>query len=316
MGKYSKKIDTTELSSTVIGKVKSKRATLIPLFLVIAIFMSSIYFVDDILAYASKYLGINLVDKDPSSTPVLPVDKKNYIELAYTPSMSIVNPDFPFTVSNLVADEGMISYTIENTSKEEIKIAGDKSYYFIEFYAVIKNEDGTTNKQFLVRTILKDDTIAAGEKKDYSNDFSALKVDYSRINNVVLANVKPIDYVPSKDDIIVKKSVIFDDQLTMACVRKNETLYYNFKADDKTLLGITDEIKVPIEEYKEDDFSDYIGNVDGYSMEVADDGAYKQVNIMVDLSRAKVKLDDKYYSNGAYPNVISFEMEARGYSCE
>lgn len=311
MGKYARKIDTTELSSTVIGKVKSKRASLIPLFLVIAIFMSSIYFVDDILAYASKYLGINLVDKDPSTTPVLPVNNTDYIEVAY--GQDIANADLPFTIKNISASNSTIAYTIENTSKEEVNLS--KYNYYLEFYALISNDDGTTTKEFLVRNLLEKDTIPASEKKDYSYDFSALKVEYSRIKKTALANRKEIDYTPSNDDIVIKENLYLDDVLTMGCKKNGEIIYYNF-TKSKTLTQITDEFTISSEAYNEDDYFDYNGNTDGYNMEVMDDGTDKKIIINVDLSLAKKRLQDKFYPNGTYANVVSYEMEARGYSCE
>ncbi len=311
MGKYARKIDTTELSSTVIGKVKSKRASLIPLFLVIAIFMSSIYFVDDILAYASKYLGINLVDKDPSTTPVVPVNSTDYIEVAY--GQDIANADLPFAIKNISASNGTIAYTIENTSKEEVNLS--KYNYFLEFYALTSEEDGTISKDFLVRNLLEKDTIPASEKKDYSFDFSALKVDYSRIKKTALANRKEMDYTPSNDDIVIKENLYNDEFLTMGCKKSGEMIYYNF-TKSKTLTQITDEITVSSEVYNEDDYFDYNGNTEGYSMEVNEDGTDVKININVDLSLAKKRLQDKYYPNGAYASIISYEMEARGYSCE
>lgn len=313
MAKYAKKIDTAELSSTIIGKVKSKRASLIPLFLVIAIFMSSIYFVDDILGYASKYLGINLVDKDPSDTPVIPVTPKDLFEVAYASNVSIVNPNLPFSITNLVAENGKIAYTVENTSKEEVKL--DNYNYFLEFYALVEDSEGKITKQFLVRNLLDKDTIAVGEKKNYSHDFSALKVDYSRIKKVSLVNRKEIDYTPSNDELVVKKNLIYDDILTMGCTKGNDTVYYNFTTS-KTLTQISNEFTVPAEEYNEDDYFDYRGNVEGYNIEVSDDGNNKLINITVDLTLAKKRLQDKYYLNGTYANIISYEMEARGYSCE
>ena len=51
-------------------------------------------------------------------------------------------------------------------------------------------------------------------------------------------------------------------------------------------------------------------------MEVNEDGTDVKININVDLSLAKKRLQDKYYPNGAYASIVSYEMEARGYSCE
>jgi hypothetical protein len=273
--------------------------------------MSSIYFVDDILAYASKYLGINLVDKDPSTTPVVPVNSTDYIEVAY--GQDIANADLPFAIKNISASNGTIAYTIENTSKEEVNLS--KYNYFLEFYALTSEEDGTISKDFLVRNLLEKDTIPASEKKDYSFDFSALKVDYSRIKKTALANRKEMDYTPSNDDIVIKENLYNDEFLTMGCKKSGEMIYYNF-TKSKTLTQITDEITVSSEVYNEDDYFDYNGNTEGYSMEVNEDGTDVKININVDLSLAKKRLQDKYYPNGAYASIISYEMEARGYSCE
>ena len=288
-------VNQEELSTTVIGEINEKHGNLVFLlfvfvFLILAIFGSP---------YVSQYIeenGIKIPFINNSNTPI---NNDEVVELVvssketYTDNMSLA--DELLEISDINIKNGYLSYNVKNITEEKINL---KNYnYFLIFYS--------ENKP-VGYWMLKKVSIDSGATKQYK-----YKKSLKSIDAVELTELSTSEY----PDVVIEENE--NNEGIITCIYSDETITYQSTNDVINKLSIKAIIDFD-DEKNSKKYNDYISkyeNQEGFnsSLGMEDDKILYEIN--VDLSKIDMT-EYGYYKNGTSIKVISFELNAQGYTCK
>lgn len=301
------KVNEEELAITKIGEMPNANKSPIFIFFVFGILIVFIFFLPDIVQYIQPEDSTMI--NNPTSSESNPISEEIIQkELVYYDLNDSLSLDLEegikadrFKVSN-----NTLSFRITNNKISKFYFS--KRNYFVELY--------TADKTLLERVILNKDSIAKDNSKDFNYSIKASTA--TNATKIVFVEKKVEDY----PNVILTQN---EDALeTLTCIKNYETIVYKFK--EEKLTSITDTVNYTRSGSELDyqtDLALWQNRVNTYnaiagmsSSFISNDTGFI-VNTVLDLANVKITSVDNvnYYEYGTLAKIVSFEMEARGFSC-
>ncbi len=294
------KINPEALASTQIGEISNdEKGPFVVLgfflFLLIAAF-----FMPNIVNFINKKDKV-IVDSDNSSnvTPGQDGASENLVFYDLNDNLTITL-DSVLKIDKFKIKDNTINFRITNNG--EVRYYFNRYNYFLELY----NENNT----LLERVILKKEGIARDNYKDYTYEIKAETA--SAVKKIVFTNI-PIDGYPYVETV----------NNVLTCTKNYQTITYSFV--EEKLTNIDDLVNVPNTDTK------YQDNLNLYRSQVSQNQNIAGVNatlnelatgfiVSTSLNLKNVDItkltSDNYYAVDTLAKVVSFEMNARGYTCK
>ncbi len=308
------KLEQNELSATTIGVFENRKKSSIGVFVLLGIFVAVVFYLPEVTEFIDAYL--NPVVATPPSTskpnePVLPPstdDEPNYNNEFYTLSADLKIEREDIVVSQFVVDNltNKINFVVTNALNKH------QSMEALNYYLELYSEEQTLLERV---KITGDKLLASGAFVSYTKNILANSA--SSVTKVALVKKNLTDY-PAFD----LKS---DDtgMGTLVCSNNHEKVTYKFK--DSLLKEVVSEVSyLSTDANYMDNFlenknlSNSYNNQDGIVSIYMDYESGYKVTTNVNLSEAGrlyIYSADTFKLDTA-PNVVNFEMEAQGFSCE
>lgn len=306
------KLEQNELNATTIGVFESRKKTSFGIFVIMTVFILAIVFMPEISDFINKYLDPDAPIENPQYVPkpIVPPteDEPDQVLSELTSDLQIEAPDIKADNFNLDIENNTLSFKAENTTSNNIRL--NNLNYYVEVY----NEDQTLLQRI---KILESAPIGIGQTMQISN----------KLNEGVALNVKLVSIV--KKDIIDYPPIFLspnDEGVEkLVCSNAHENVSYIF--EDNKLQEIDATLSYASSE------SDYLQKYDEYRLASAtydeQDGIISlfsgsqesgefNITTNVDLNTASrfYLFNADTFSLGTEPKVVSFEMEAQGFTCE
>ena len=306
-------IDTSTSNSQTIGTIKpDKQKSPIAMLILFSALILFIVFMPTAISLFNKYFGTNLNVDSLNNTPKVDVpsttdnnNQKQEIKMLDLNENTIIQID-KIDISGFKKDYtkgNKLSFYIKNNGTTLYKFA--KKLYF-DYY------DNTNT--FVGRSYLENvKEITGGISNSYSID----------INNNIYDNATKIELIQRTDDDYPAVSLI-NNQLT--CTNEIENIVYTFDQSSKLLT-----IKDMFTYMKDDDLMKYNNDLITYKTKVSNldklDGVTSVLTendtgfittTAIDYNNAdynKLSSNTNYYIKDSYAKTISFEMNAKGYTC-
>lgn len=300
-------VNEEELSITKIGEMPNANKSPIFLFLVFGLLFAFVFFLPDVVSYFGEEDGTitgNPIIDNPTGDAEEPVENEpTYYDIS---ANLVVNLEEGINVNNFQVNNNSLFLTIVNN--KTTKFYFSKRNYFIELYS----ED----KMLLERIIMTKESIASGISKDFS--YSVRPEIVSNATKIVFVEKEVEDY----PNVSLTQNEAGEEILT--CVKDYETITYKFK--ESKLLTITDVVNYT-RSTNELDYQTNLtlwqnraasyNNIEGMSSSFISNDTGFIVNTVLDLANVKKSSIDNenYYEYETLAKVVSFEMQARGFSC-
>lgn len=307
------KIDQDELKPIGIGITENKKKNSIGSFIIIAIFVLIVVFLPQISSLINEYLNpqINtpVVPSDPTpEEPEEPNEDENYNDVFYELNETLKIEREDVSVSNFVVDNinNTISYNVTNMASGYANL--EELGYFIEIYNM--------DKTFIGRVRLVDSrTLASNAFVSYTRNISA---DASQ-NIYYIILVKKTDVEYPDVTLVVNEA----NEGSIVCSNNYETVTYKFT--DNALKSVSSVISYPLNvDNYEVIASEYQTLANTYNKTTGITSNFFQstdgfnITTIVDLAEASRTMifNADSFEEGTLPKVVSFEMNALGYTCQ
>lgn len=300
-------VNEEELSITKIGEMPNANKSPIFLFFVFGLLFAFVFFLPEVVSYFGDESGI-ITGNPVIDNPTGDTEELTPVELTYYDISAnlVVNLEEEINIKNVQINNNTLSLMIVNN--KTTKFYFSKRNYFIELYS--------EEKMLLERIIMSKESVASGISKDFS---------YT-IRPETATNATKIVFVEKEIDDYPNVSLIQNDagEEMLACVKTYETINYKFK--DSKLLAITDVVNYT-RGTNELDYQTNLAlwqsraasynNIEGMSSSFISNDTGFIVNTVLDLANTKKSSidNDNYYEYETLAKVVSFEMQARGFSC-
>jgi hypothetical protein len=303
------KINEENLAITKIGDMPSEEKSPIFLLIVFGIFLIFVFFLPNIVDYITSSNQSSEVESsketDTSNTTDLEEEQEiTYYDISATLSITLEDT---LKLDNFNISNNTLSFRITNNGDSRFNF--NDQNYFIEIY----NQYNT----LLERVIMDKDSISKDSSKDYSYE----------ISSTTAVNASKIIFVTKDEDDypVVNLTTNENGEEVLTCSKDSEEITYNFK-DDKliTITDILNYTKTTSDLTYQNDLALWqskvatYNNISGISSSFVESANGFVVNTVVDVLNAKIASasNDYYYSSDTEGKVVSFEMEARGFSCK
>ena len=310
------KIEQEELKPITIGAFESRKKTSVGIFVILTIFVLVVIFLPQISEFVNEYLNPTPVNPITPNLPEKPEEPNNPEEpgknedetfYAYVENLDIKREDI--TVSGIVVDNttNTLTYQVTNNSKTYVNL--EELNYFLEIY----NADRTLIER--IKLVTTSGAIAGGSNQEYTKTISSDAA--ATIGYLVLVKKTTDDY---PEVTLVADA---NGQANLVCNRPHETVTYTFT--NNKLKNLTSII-----EYNTEDtdyltvYSTYQTLANTYNTNTGVTSSFFNnttgfnITTIVDLeeaSRSYIFNADSFRLD-TEPKVVSFEMEALGFTCE
>lgn len=309
------KLEQEELKSTTIGVFENRKKSSIGIFFIMSIFVLAVVFLPQISEYIEAYLhpstpptvNPGTAPKDPNKPSV--DDEPDYADTFYTLAEDLKIERNDITVDTIILnnEESTLSFKVTNNSNSAL-IIGDLNY-FMELY--------NDNQTLLARIKLTGDTSVMNK---YSQTLT------KNINSNTLSSAKSIVLVKknSSDYPAVDINTTEDGTGILVCTKEHEKVTYKFS--NGSLKEVTSEISYlkTDEGYAEtyennkklsNTYNGKTGVVSTF-FEYPDVGYNITTNVNLKESGKLYIFNADSFLEDTEPKVVSFEMEAQGFSCK
>ncbi len=286
------KIINEELRPTAIGEVSSKKKSLIPLFIIIAVFLAFTYFLPDIAAYVENGYSFEEVPVANPNNVATPsegsgnlddgIEEDDENKYMYSENGEIVLEEF--SLRNILVTDTILSFTMNSQTDRDII---DLNLY-LDVYS--------SNNTLLYRLRLSDDMIGSYDIKD-------IDISYFEINEI-LEDMYP-------------EVTLTEDVLT--CSKDNLNIQYTFSNNELVKIYQTENFSNTLTSYNSDivtyaDKADSLGSLEGVNAitKSSDTGFDFIVEVDFAVYSESVLEIDHFYNKNTSPNVIKFELETIG----
>ena len=310
------KIEQDELKPITIGAFESRKKTSIGIFVILTIFVVVVIFLPQISEIVNEYLNPtpdtpvipnNPEEPNDPDTPEEPGENEDETFYAYVENLNIERDDV--TVSGITVDTtaSTLTYRVTNNSTTYVNL--EELNYFLEIY----NADRTLMER--VKLVTTSGVIAGGAHQDYTKTITTDAA--GSIGYLVLVQKTTDDYPE------VTLPADAEGQANLVCTRPHETVTYEFmnnklksltsiieySTEDTDYLTVYSNYQTLSNSYNTNAgvTSTFFNNITGFNITTI-------VNLE-EASRAYIFNADSF-SLDTEPKVVSFEMEAQGFTCE
>ncbi len=299
-------ISNEELKPTVLYTIKEKKASLLGVIIVFALFIGVVYFLPQATALYEKY-----TKKDDITIPSVKPngDKEDDDQDADVPDVTLVkynlsdNPTITNTdiiISDFTFQDGTLNFKITNAKATAANLKNKK--YYLEVY--------NTSDTLIKRIKIAEDNYAASESKNYSYQLNSTNVGYFYLKEIAVDNYPNLNL----EEV--------ENRATLTCSLDDEILVYSFESKELKNISHTLTIKNTVSDYASQitTYQALATTYNGYNGVTASLNAITDgftFNTTLDLTKANISNlnNNNYYAHKTNPNIVNFEMEARGYTC-
>lgn len=309
------KLEHEELKPTTIGVFENRRKSSLGILIILSIFVLVVIFLPQISEYVDAYLHpVAPPTVNPGNTPNNPNnpsedDEPNYADTFYAlaDNLKIERDDITIDEFMLDSEAHTLSFKVTNNTNNYI-ILGDLGYY-MELYS--------TEQTLLARIKLTGDTSVMSKysqtlKKEISKEIS------EKVKSLVLVKKNINDY-PAVDI-----NTLEDGTGVLVCTKNHEKVTYKFNNGNlKEVMSEISYLKADDgyeESYKNNkNLSNTYNGKTGVSSTFFE---YQEVGYNITTSVNLKEAGRLYIFNAdsflldTVPKVVSFEMEAQGFSCK
>ncbi len=306
--KYNKHIDidSTELKSTTIGEISTKKKSIIPLIIVFAFFLAVVYFLPNITEYIEEYQE----NKNPTNDAVTPPNNTNTDDsedenddetedkIEYKENVELSNEKI--NLSDIVIEDEVITFKLKNISGIDINL--EETNYYLELYS----EDTLLQRISLEKNII----VASDETEIYEIKTEITNMIYLKLSEITPDEYPQVTLEEDEDNISI-----------MTCEIDGKNTVYTF--EDKELIEI--EITITMNS-TEKDYTAYFDQYESLSKEIdsyvgavtdfdeTDDNF--EYNVRYDLTEfANYGEVDLKYTLESTAEEIKFKSESNGEDC-
>lgn len=304
------KIEQNELQPVAIGMFESRKKSSIGTFLILAIFILTIFFLPQISTVINDYLNPAPVNPDKPSTPdnkdnTNVDDDKEEEFYAYADNLKITKDDVMVDTISVDKENNTLSYTVTNNGNSKNM---EELNYYIELY--------DSDKTLLERVKLASNlSLASGSFKNLTKPIKATTA--ASLGYIVLIK-KTVSEYPD-----VSATLGEDGSEVLVCSTEHEKVTYKFVGNKlKSLTSIaTYQMTDSDYEIKKEELqglmNTYNTKVGIVSTKFDYDSGYS-ITTTVNLSEASriYIFNADSFQLDTTPTVVKFEMEAQAFTCE
>ncbi len=299
-------INNEELKPTVLYTIKERKINFLGLLLLFALFIAVIYFLPTISEKYQEYKRgqtknpVVIKPSDNQENESNDLEDMEQAEKKYEYSSSLKITKDSFTMADFNFSNNTLTFSITNNENSNIDLTA------MNYYLSIFNSTNNLIKRIKVA----EDVFNSKEKKNYAFNINANAISY-----FVLEEINPEDY----PEITLTGN---NGQASITC-RNNETTFrYDFT--NKELTNILETVTIA------NTATNYQSELAKYQVQVATYASYTGIqnnitetdtgftyNLFINTSTANLRNLNgvNYYATKTAAKVISFEVEARGYTC-
>lgn len=301
-------LENIELKPQVIGYTYQKKSNIGRVIFIFIAFILVVYYINDISVFINKLIGkdsaetIEGLSGSNNNNNVggnNNTEKNEIIYNVYDVSLAITEGDMRLDNFNYIG--GKLTFDVNNNSNKQLNLSDKK--YFIETYS--------ENKTLLERVKLDVNTINESSKISFELNI-ANPFYYIVLEEKTIEDYPTISLTPDENGVAL-----------LRCLKGTEEILYTFRNDElETIKHTISDSNVSDANYYNRYTSDqskattyntisgmsatFNGTLNGYTMIVA-----------IDLANANLStIEEKYYYGyKEIPEVVKFEMQTYGFSC-
>ena len=300
------KINEEDLSITKIGEMDTSSQSTVFIFFLFILIMVFVFFLPTIVNYINgeSEKTDSYVEKSPEIDENETDTEENEIKFYTISNTLTISLEENIKLDQFSINENTLSFQVTNDSTNRFDF--DKENYYLELY---------TEENTLLNRILLDNVIAHNSSDTVNLTLD--ETDVSLVKKLTFVKKEERDY----PNITLTQNDLGESVLT--CTKEEENITYKFNKEE--LFEINDVINIDntkenyialLNEWKTT--SESLNAVEGITSILVDAKTSFVVNTLIDLKTAKVpnNASEYYYKKDTLAKVISFEMEARGFSCK
>lgn len=293
-----------ELTPTVLKTIKEKKGSVIWLIIIFAIFVAVVIYLPDITVYIDEYLNPEVTTPVVPSTPDNSDDDTDdtdteVVKYELVQGLQIVEGDI--SLSNFSITDNQISFAITNNGTEMLDFS--ELNYFLELY--------NANNMLLQRIMVADALVSAGSTTNVTYDLTD-------------TNVSTVSFLEITEEGYPSHTLTPDENgnATLTCVKNYETV--NYLLNDNKVYSIEDVFVVSATDANYSTlYSSYQALASTYNTIGGIDSTVTVENNVLTF-RTDINLSTVtegsfnniiYYPRDTDAKVMSFELEANGYTC-
>ena len=315
------KLEQDELKPIAIGAFESRKKTSIGIFIILTLFTLVVIFLPQISEIVNEYLNPttqtpnnpNNPTPDNPDEPINPEPNVNETFYDYVANLSIEREDITVSAINIDSTNSTITYSITNNTNSYQDL--EELNYYIEIY---NSERTLLERVKLASPSISDDTtsmvIAGGATQSFTRrvaSTSAITEGY-----IVLVQKTTDDY----PEVTLTSNT--EGTATLVCTNDHESVTYSFENNElKQVTSIVEYLATDVNynsiynSYQT--LSNNYNRTTGITSNLFMNANGFNITTIVNLEEASrtyifnadsFKLDTE-------PKVVSFEMEAQGFSC-
>ena len=300
------KINEEDLSITKIGEMDTSSQSTVFIFFLFILIMVFVFFLPTIVNYINgeSEKTDSYVEKSPEINENETDTEENEIKFYTISNTLTISLEENIKLDQFSINENTLSFQVTNDSTNRFDF--DKENYYLELY---------TEENTLLNRILLDNVIAHNSSDTVNLTLD--ETDVSLVKKLTFVKKEERDY----PNITLTQNDLGESVLT--CTKEEENITYKFNKEE--LFEINDVINIDntkenyialLNEWKTT--SESLNAVEGITSILVDAKTSFVVNTLIDLKTAKLpnNASEYYYKKDTLAKVISFEMEARGFSCK
>lgn len=300
------KINEEDLSITKIGEMDTSSQSTVFIFFLFILIMVFVFFLPTIVNYINgeSEKTDSYVEKSPEINENEADTEENEIKFYTISNILTISLEENIKLDQFSINENTLSFQVTNDSTNRFDF--DKENYYLELY---------TEENTLLNRILLDNVIAHNSSDTVNLTLD--ETDVSLVKKLTFVKKEERDY----PNITLTQNDLGESVLT--CTKEEENITYKFNKEE--LFEINDVINIDntkenyialLNEWKTT--SESLNAVEGITSILIDAKTSFVVNTLIDLKTAKLpnNASEYYYKKDTLAKVISFEMEARGFSCK
>lgn len=301
-------ISEEELSITKIGELETTEQS--PLFVLILfgfilVFIFFLPTIANLIKAPNEKPDYSLLEKpQENNQEEKPREEPKNSYYQYSDTLSI-DLEEKIKINEFALVGNTLSFKVTNAN--ETRFSFQKDNYFLELYS----EEDT----LLERIYLGDTTVS--RETDMVLQFALNSNTALYMKKLSFAKKEITDY----PNVTLEKNENEEEVLT--CTKDKETLTYKFQKEKLFSISHVVNYSSTISNYESilntwQTNSKKLNNMEGITSILVDAGTGFVVNTTIDTKTAKLNEveNTSYYPNETLAKVVSFEMEARGFSCK
>lgn len=301
-------ISEEELSITKIGELETTEQS--PLFVLILfgfilVFIFFLPTIANLIKAPNEKPDYSLLEKpQENNQEEKPREEPKNSYYQYSDTLSI-DLEEKIKINEFALVGNTLSFKVTNAN--ETRFSFQKDNYFLELYS----EEDT----LLERIYLGDTTVS--RETDMVLQFALNSNTALYMKKLSFAKKEIADY----PNVTLEKNE--NEEEVLICTKDKETLTYKFQKDKLFSISHVVNYSSTISNYESilntwQTNSEKLNNMTGITSIFVDAGTGFVVNTTIDTKTAKLNEveNTSYYPNETLAKVVSFEMEARGFSCK